>query len=135
MNDSIFKLLDSHFISSFILNKYYKKPGIRIIRNSLSSEKNHSNYYDKFDYIRVYSRDFLPKNISKKKLKDSNNDFFKKSLNELKNNNSIIISPEGVSCETENSPGKFKSGAFKLATMSRIEPRPRSNGKFWQNNF
>ena len=114
--------LDSHFISSFILNKYYKNPGIRIIRNSLKSEKNHSNYYNKFDYIRVYSRDFLPKNITKKKLKDSNNDFFKRSLNELKNNNSIIISPEGVSCETENSPGKFKSGAFKLATMSRIEP-------------
>ena len=114
--------LDSHFISSFILNKYYKNPGIRIIRNSLSSEKNHSNYYDKFNYIRVYSRDFLPKNITKKKLKDSNNDFFKRSLNELRNNNSIIISPEGVSCETENSPGKFKSGAFKLATMSRIEP-------------
>ena len=114
--------LDSHFISSFILNKYYKNPGIRIIRNSLSSEKNHSNYYDKFNYIRVYSRDFLPQNITKKKLKDSNIDFFKRSLNELRNNNSIIISPEGVSCETENSPGKFKSGAFKLATMSRIEP-------------
>ena len=114
--------LDSHFISSFILNKYYKNPGMRVIRNSLSSENNHSNYYDKFNYIRVYSRDFLPQNITKKKLKDSNIDFFKRSLNELKNNNSIIISPEGVSCETENSPGKFKSGAFKLATLSRIEP-------------
>ncbi len=121
--DSDFQItLDSHFISSFILDKYYNNPGVRIVRCSKPSEIKHSNYYDKFNYIRVYSKDFLPKNFTKKKIKDFNNDFFKRSLNELKNNNSLIISPEGVSCETENSPGKFKSGAFKLATMSRIEP-------------
>jgi lysophospholipase L1-like esterase/1-acyl-sn-glycerol-3-phosphate acyltransferase len=114
--------LDSHFISSFILNKYYRKPGIRIVRCSLENEKNHKSYYDRFGYIRVFSKNFIPKNFDKDKLRKFNSNFFQNALNELENDNGIIISPEGISQETESSPGPFKSGAFKLATMAKKEP-------------
>ena len=43
--------LDSHFISSIILKKYYANPGTRVVRCSLQDEVNHFNYYDKFDYV------------------------------------------------------------------------------------
>ena len=46
--------LDSHFISSNILNKYYENPGNRVVRCSLDEEIFHKNYYDKFNFIRVY---------------------------------------------------------------------------------
>ena len=114
--------LDSHFISSFILNKYYKKPGIRIVRCSLENEKKHKSYYDRFGYIRVFSKNFIPKNFDTDKIRKFNSNFFQNALKELENNNGIIISPEGLSQETENSPGSFKSGAFKLATMAKKEP-------------
>ncbi len=114
--------LDSHFISSFILNKYYKKPGTRIVRCSLENEKKHKSYYDRFGYIRVFSKNFIPKNLDTDKIRKFNLNFFQNALKELENNNGIIISPEGVSQETENSPGSFKSGAFKLATMAKKEP-------------
>ena len=112
--------LDSHFISSFILNKYYKKTGTRIVRCSLENEKKHKLYYDRFGYIRVFSKNFIPKNFDKNKIRKFNLNFFQNALKELENNNGIIISPEGVSQETENSPGSFKSGAFKLATMAKM---------------
>ena len=121
--DSNFQItLDSHFISSFILDKYYNNPGVRIVRCSKPSEIKHSNYYDKFGYVRVYSKGFIPSDLKKEKIKKINNNFFKNSLNELDKNNGIIISPEGLSQLTEDSPGPFKPGAFKLATMSKIEP-------------
>ena len=112
--------LDSHFISSFILNKYYKKPGIRIVRCSLENEKKHKSYYDRFGYIRVFSKNFIPKNFDTDKIRKFNLNFFQNALKELENNNGIIISPEGLSQETENSPGSFKSGAFKIAVEHQL---------------
>ena len=61
--------LDSHFISSSILEKYYKNPGTRVVRYSLPDEENHRNYYDKFGYIRVYANNFIPKELTKKEIK------------------------------------------------------------------
>ena len=71
--------LDSHFISSVISNNYYQTPGIRVIRHSLPFEKAHNNYYNKFDYIRVYSKEYIPKQLSEKKLKESKEEFYKAS--------------------------------------------------------
>ena len=71
--------LDSHFISSVISNNYYQTPGIRVIRHSLPFEKAHNNYYNKFDYIRVYSNEYVPRAISEKKLKKIKEEFYNAS--------------------------------------------------------
>ena len=60
--------LDSHYISG-VLYKYYNDPGIRVVRHSLAAESNHKAYYDRFDYIRVYSKDFTPDHLTKKEVK------------------------------------------------------------------
>ena len=52
--------LDSHFISSLILNKYYNQTGNRVARFSLDSEINHKAYYDRLGFIRVYAKNFTP---------------------------------------------------------------------------
>ena len=61
--------LDSHFISSMIIDRYYGKPGIRVSRLSLPNEKFHKIYYDKLEYIRVYAKNFIPNNINEREVK------------------------------------------------------------------
>ena len=115
--------LDSHFISSIILKKYYANPGTRVVRCSLQDEVNHFKYYDKFDYVRVFAQNFIPPNINYSQIKTFNKGFYTKSINELKKGNGIVVSPEGFSRKTEESPGDFKIGVFKLAT--KLKPQPK----------
>ena len=114
--------LDSHFISSMVSQNYYKTPGMRIIRYSLPNEIVHNNYYKKFGYIRVYSKDYLPENITQNEIKKSKKNFYKKAKEALINNENLIITPEGISLSTENSPGEFKAGIFRMAIKSKIDP-------------
>lgn len=114
--------LDSHFISSMVSQNYYKTPGMRIIRYSLPNEIVHNNYYKKFGYIRVYSKDYLPENITQNEIKKSKKFFYKKAKEALINNENLIITPEGISLSTENSPGEFKAGIFRMAIKSKIDP-------------
>ena len=115
--------LDSHFISSIILKKYYGSPGTRVVRCSLQDEVNHFNYYNKFDYVRVFAQNFIPPNINYSQIKTFNKSFYTKSINELKKGNGIVVSPEGFSRKTEESPGDFKIGVFKLATKFKPQPK------------
>ena len=114
--------LDSHFISSIISQNYYNTPGMRVIRYSLPKEKVHDNYYKKFGYIRVYSKDYISKNITQREIKKSKKLFYKKAKEVLINNENLIITPEGISSSTENSPSEFKAGIFRMAIKSKIDP-------------
>ena len=114
--------LDSHFISSVVSFNYYKNPGIRVIRHSLTNEINHKLYYNNFGYIRVYSKNFLPDNLNQKMLKKNISQFYKKAKEVLKKGDNLIFNPEGVSSTTENSPGKFKAGIFRMAMKSNLDP-------------
>lgn len=115
--------LDSHFISSNILNKYYGNPGNRVVRCSLDEEVFHKNYYDKFNFIRVYAQNFIPEELSYSKIKKFNKAFYEGAIKELKMRNSVVVSPEGFSRNTEESPGEFKIGVFKLA--AKMQPQPK----------
>ena len=115
--------LDSHFISSLILYKYYNNAGNRVVRCSLENELAHKNYYEKFDYIRVFAERFIPKTMNYKQVKEFNKGFYSQSTDTLKKGVGIIVSPEGFSLKTEESPGIFKLGVFKLATMVKPEPK------------
>lgn len=112
--------LDSHFISSMVIDRYYNNPGIRVSRLSLPNEKFHKNYYDKLDYIRVYAKNFIPKNITDNQVKSINKKFYEKASKYLKNGNCLVLSPEGASYSTEESPGVFKKGLFKLLSKLSI---------------
>ena len=112
--------LDSHFISSMIIDRYYGKPGIRVSRLSLPNEKFHKIYYDKLDYIRVYAKNFIPNNINDNEVKKINNKFYGEALQDLKEGNCLVLSPEGASYSTEQSPGIFKKGLFKLISKLPI---------------
>jgi lysophospholipase L1-like esterase len=115
--------LDSHFISSLILYKYYNNAGNRVVRCSLENELAHESYYEKFDYIRVFAERFIPKTMNYKQVKEFNKGFYSQSIDNLKKGVGIIVSPEGFSLKTEESPGVFKLGVFKLATIVKPEPK------------
>jgi lysophospholipase L1-like esterase len=114
--------LDSHFISS-MLHSYYGNPGIRVTRYALPSEKSHQIYYNRLGYIRVFAESFIPKGTSKKTIKIENKLFYKRAVQELRNDMSLVCSPEGFSYQTQNSPGTFKKGVFSLA--SSMNPQPK----------
>ena len=82
--------LDSHFISSMILDKYYNDSGIRVVRHSLPDEDNHRNYYDRLRYIRVYAKKFLPKGLD---LKDSDA-WTQSKVTDLMKNNFMLSRPK-----------------------------------------
>ena len=112
--------LDSHFVSSMIIDRYYNNPGIRVSRLSLPNEKFHIDYYDKLDYIRVYAKNFIPKNITDTEVINTNKNFYKKASQLLKKGNCLVLSPEGASYSTDESPGVFKKGLFKLLSNLTI---------------
>tara|TARA_B100001057_G_scaffold112365_1_gene110491 strand:+ start:534 stop:1904 length:1371 start_codon:yes stop_codon:yes gene_type:complete len=114
--------LDSHFISSMILDKYYKDSGIRVVRHSLPEEDNHRIYYERLKYIRVYAKNFLPKGLDPNLVKSVNKEFYIKALKHLSQGSGLVFSPEGYSYETRDSPGTFRYGIFKLAACMSPQP-------------
>ena len=114
--------LDSHFISSMVSYKYYKSPGVRIIRHNLPHEIEHAKYYNKFGYIKVYSKHYLPKDISKEKMDEAKREFYAKAREALAKGENLIVNPEGISSSTDKSPSKFKAGVFKMIIRSGLDP-------------
>ncbi len=114
--------LDSHFISSMILDKYYKDPGIRVVRHSLPEEKNHMAYYERLKYIRVYAKNFLPHGQDSNEVRSANNAFYTAAIKHLRQGSGLVFSPEGDSYKTSDSPGIFRYGIFRLASC--MDPQP-----------
>ena len=114
--------LDSHFISSFILDKYYKDSGVRVVRHSLPNETQHKDYYERLNYIRVYAHKFIPEGLDKEVIKKENLQFYTQAMKHLSENSGLVFGPEGNSYPTEDSPGIFRYGIFKLSCM--MDPQP-----------
>ena len=114
--------LDSHFISCFILDKYYKDSGVRVVRHSLPDELQNKAYYERLKYIRVYAHEFIPEGLDEEVIKTVNQQFYIEAIKHLGENSGLVFSPEGNSHSTINSPGIFRYGIFKLAC--RIDPQP-----------
>ena len=112
--------LDSHFLSSMILEEHYGDPGIRTVRYGKSDEYGHQDYYDKLGNINVYTQDSdLKDSASRHMAKEK---FYSEAGEYLTNGINFIISPEGASFSSEESPGPFKMGPFNLALKSEKEP-------------
>lgn len=120
LNNKFQITLDSHFISGLILDKKYGEPGIRTVRIGRGQEYGHQNYYKKLGHINVYT----PESdcTSREEQKHYRGIFYREAENYLKKGTNLLISPEGTSYKTENSPGPFKLGSFKLALKMNPEP-------------
>ena len=114
--------LDSHFISSIILNKRYHDPGIRIVRIGKGAEYGHQDYYQRLGHIDVYTKESELIEENDDVRKKARKEFYTKASDFLYNGLNLIISPEGTSYTTDSSPGTFKSGAFRLALNMNPEP-------------
>ncbi len=115
--------LDSHFISSAILLKKYGDPGLRIVRIGKGPEYAHQEYYKRLGHINVYTKDSDVFRTEKEEMDKKRHSFYLEASKYLNEGKNIIISPEGVSNPTEESPGELKAGAFKLALKTDPEPQ------------
>jgi CRP-like cAMP-binding protein len=114
--------LDSHFISSMILYKQYNDPGLRVVRVGRDIEYGHYDYYSRLQHIDVYTHESDEVYQNHAYREKARKDFFDKAGLLLSQGQNLIISPEGTSYETHESPGIFKSGAFRLALSLPNEP-------------
>ncbi|WP_109829541.1 GDSL-type esterase/lipase family protein [Reichenbachiella versicolor] len=126
LNDSYYTLpnlfqltLDSHFLSSVLYEKY-GDPGMRTVRFGKSIEYGHQDYYENLGFITVFTKDSdMHDGHVRSKAKEA---FYEKAVNWIKDGGNMVISPEGTSYSTEQSPGPFKMGPFNVADRSGIDP-------------
>ena len=120
LNNNFQLTLDSHFISGVILDKKYGDPGMRTVRFGKSYEYGHQEYYENLGYLNVYTKDSdLENQEAKEKAKER---FFAEAEAYLEAGVNLIISPEGTSFISEESPGPFKMGPFNIAQRVKTEP-------------
>jgi CRP-like cAMP-binding protein len=114
--------LDAHFVSAMILYPRYGSRSIRVVRRGRSEEYGHRAYYDRLGHIYVNTHESNP-------VPQQNDDaappwkcFHSSASDWIKSGNNLVICPEGTSYWSHESPGPFRSGAFRLACS--IEPEP-----------
>ena len=115
--------LDSNFVSAVILDPRYGDSGIRVVRKSRGNEYGHQNYYDRLGHISVYTAESDELEETAEQRRARRNEFFDVAGAHLKAGTNLILSPEGTSYWTEDSPGPFKPGAFRLAASVKPEPK------------
>ena len=114
--------LDSHFVSAMILDRRYGDSGIRVVRQSRGSEYGHQAYYDRLGHIAVYTHESDRIEETPEQRRSRQDEFFETAGRCLRAGTNLILSPEGTSYWTEDSPGPFKPGAFRLAAS--VDPEP-----------
>ena len=114
--------LDSHFVSAMILDRRYGDGGIRVVRHSRGSEYGHQAYYDRLGHIAVYTHESDRIEETPEERRSRQDEFFETAGACLRSGTNLILSPEGTSYWTEDSPGPFKPGAFRLAAS--VDPEP-----------
>ena len=114
--------LDSHFISSMVLYAKYGEAGIRVVRVPRAEEYGHEYYYERLGHINVYTDESDTAGQTPERKKAWREKFYETAGEHLKKGFNIVISPEGTSMTTEESPGPFRLGAFLLAASVSPEP-------------
>jgi CRP-like cAMP-binding protein len=113
--------LDSHFISSLLFEKY-NDVGQRIVRVGKNVEYGHQEYYERLSFIDVYTDDSEKIEETPEQKEERKESLFQNIETQLGEGKNVIVSPEGSSYRTEQSPGPFKSGMFRMALQMKKEP-------------
>lgn len=113
--------LDTHFLSALLAQQYPDFTSTRVVRTGRKEEQAHKQYFDRFDFIMVNT---MESDVSAKSKQESDQflHFKNRAGAELLTGNNLILCPEGTSYECHESPGTFKSGAFRLALELTPEP-------------
>ncbi|MDB4837354.1 cyclic nucleotide-binding domain-containing protein [Marinomonas sp.] len=109
--------LDAQFIGSMVIDNEYGISGQRVVRRSKESEFWRDNFYSKFGNIFIKSWDSLTQDTP------DHEAFIQQSQETLRQNFPLMISPEGKSFSTSQSPGTFMPHVFDIAgSMENEEP-------------
>jgi CRP-like cAMP-binding protein len=121
-NDFILTL-DTHFVASMILLGAYGEAPIRVVRKCRPDEYGHQKFYDRLGYIYTYSG-YVDADAADPATasEDRRRFFFDAAIGHLARGRNILICPEGTSAPTEQSPVRFRPGAFELAMQLSPEP-------------
>lgn len=115
--------LDSHFVSSMILFRKYGEAPIRVVRKPELGWYGYQQYFDRLDYLYVYPGDVDEEDQDQDLTRETRNrQFLAQAAEHLNAGRNLLIAPEGRCSFTEDSPGEFKAGAFRLAES--IDPEP-----------
>lgn len=113
--------LDTHFVSAVLLYRKYGDAPIRVVRRSSPEEYAHRQYYERLDHIMVGST--RPDDqIDAQEADRLRAAFFEAGRAHLAAGRNLVICPEGASTTTEESPMRFRPGAFRLALATTPEP-------------
>lgn len=116
--------LDSHFVSSMILYRRYGQAPIRVVRKPELGWFGYQQYFDRLDYLYVYPGDVDEEDQDLALTREKRNlHFIERATQHLRSGRNLLIAPEGRCSSTENSPGTFRPGAFRLASLADPEPR------------
>lgn len=109
--------MDAQFISAMVIDNEYGISGQRIVRRSDENEFWRDDYYEQFGNVFINNWGALAKNTPEYE------QFISASQDTLRNNYPLMISPEGMSYSTDESPGAFLPHAFELVgSMGSDEP-------------
>lgn len=115
--------LDTHFVASMILLKKYGDAPIRVVRKAQPDEYGHQKFYDRLGYIYTYTGYVDPDPADPAATPEVRRRFFfDAAAGYLRRGQNILICPEGTSTSTEESPVRFRPGAFELT--SHVSPEP-----------
>jgi CRP-like cAMP-binding protein/1-acyl-sn-glycerol-3-phosphate acyltransferase len=115
--------LDTHFVASMILFERYGQAPIRVIRKSRPDEYGHQRFYDRLGYVYAYSGHVDADDEDPCSSPEARRRFFLDAAGScLRMGKNVVICPEGACAATEESPRRFRPGAFRLAAHVHPEP-------------
>jgi CRP-like cAMP-binding protein/1-acyl-sn-glycerol-3-phosphate acyltransferase len=115
--------LDTHFVASMILFERYGQAPIRVVRKSRPDEYGHQRFYDRLGYVYTYSGHVDADDEDPFSSPEARRRFFLDAAGScLRMGQNVVVCPEGACAATEESPLRFRPGAFRLAAHVRPEP-------------
>src|SRR6266498_1138272 len=115
--------LDTHFVASMILFERHGEAPIRVIRKSRPDEYGHQRFYDRLGYVYAYSGHVDADDEDPCSSPEARRRFFLDAAGScLRMGKNVIVCPEGACATTEESPRRFRPGAFRLAAHVHPEP-------------
>lgn len=114
--------LDTHFVSSMILDPKYGDGGVRVVRRARGEEHGHHSYYDRLGHIYVQTAESDAEALAPEELAARRAAFNETAGRYLRDGVNLIICPEGTSKWSHESPAPFRTGAFHLAAS--LDPEP-----------
>ena len=110
--------LDAQFISSMVIYKQYGVAAQRVVRRSKEYEFWRDAYYERFGNVFVDSWSALTSGT------EAHDEFITAGQTTLKSKIPLLISPEGKSFATDQSPGELLPYVFELAGSLEGEEEP-----------